>query len=276
MQFSKDGKLLAVASWNGLHLIDVPGLKVLRVLEPEKRFDSVALSPDGKTAATHIQFEEGIRLWHLESGKEIGKIAVTPPPEGILHFSPDGRSLLVQHKSEMYLWEMASGQVRYAAPGTYSQGFSPNGRLIFSIATHLWSVDNKQFFVWDLTGQQTGGVLKPLKHTPQAQADLWADLQSKDDAGKAYRAMWGLAADPEQTVPFLTKKVAAIEPIDPKLTKVEVQPSPPEQILACRIVELLEQIGTPDARRLLETLATPAKPQFTDAARQALARLTGK
>jgi hypothetical protein len=110
----------------------------------------------------------------------------------------------------------------------------------------------------------------------QAQADLWADLQTSVDAGKAYRAMWRLAADPEQTVPFLTKKVAAIEAIDPKVTKVDDHPAPPEKILACRIVELLEQIGTPDARRLLETLATAAKPQFTDAARQALARLTGK
>jgi hypothetical protein len=36
------------------------------------------------------------------------------------------------------------------------------------------------------------------------------------------------------------------------------------------MVELREQIGTPEARRLLKTLATLAKPQFADAARQAL------
>jgi hypothetical protein len=64
--------------------------------------------------------------------------------------------------------------------------------------------------------------------------------------------------------------VAVIDPVK------EVNPPPTEKIRACRIVELLEQIGTAEAQQLLETLATPAKPQFTDPARQALARLKGR
>jgi len=46
----------------------------------------------------------------------------------------------------------------------------------------------------------------------------------------------------------------------------------PEQILALRIIELLEQCGTPAARKLVETLATNDKPQFTEGAREALGR----
>jgi WD40 repeat protein len=46
-----------------------------------------------------------------------------------------------------------------------------------------------------------------------------------------------------------------------------------EQTQAMRIIELLEQIGTADARRLLETLADGERPQFTEAARAALRRL---
>ena len=269
MQFSEDSKLLLAVSWNGLHLIDVPGKKVLRVIEPDKRFAGAALSPDGKTLATLTNFGDGIDLRHLETGKVIGKFAVNPPPVAMNGFSPDGRSLLVHHRDGMHLWEVASGQIRYSAPAIFSQGLSPNGRLLYSLT-------EKQIFVWDLTGEQSGGVLKPVKHSPQTQADLWADLQSKVDAAKAYRAMWRLAADPEQTLPFLTEKVGAIGPIDPKVAKLKVYPFPPEKVLTFRIVELLEQIGTPEARRLLKTLATLAKPQFTDAARQALSRLAGK
>jgi hypothetical protein len=201
----------------------------------------------------------------VESGHELMKFAANPPPEGLLRFSPDGRSLLAQHRGGMFLWEVVSGQLRYSAPASYHLGFSLNGRLLFSLA-------ERQIDVWDLTGEQTGGVLERVKHTAKAQAELWNDLQPNTAANKAYQAMWRLAADPEQTVRFLTEKVRAIEPVEPK----ETYPSPPEKILAHRIVELLEQMGTPEARRLLEMLATPAKPQFTDAARQALSRLSGK
>jgi hypothetical protein len=55
----------------------------------------------------------------------------------------------------------------------------------------------------------------------------------------------------------------------PKGAQVDFHPSPPETILADHGVELWEQIGTPEARRLLKTLAALAKPQFADAARQA-------
>src|SRR5438270_395866 len=48
--------------------------------------------------------------------------------------------------------------------GTYRLGFSPNGRLRFSLATHLWSIDNKQTFVWDLTGEKRS---RPLGENPK-------------------------------------------------------------------------------------------------------------
>ena len=85
--------------------------------------------------------------------------------------------------------------------------------------------------------------------------------------------MWKLAADPEGTVGLLKNKIAAIAPLDHARSKLDALPAPHEKILAGRIVELLEQIGTPAARQLLETLEDSAKPQFTDIARQAMSRL---
>jgi outer membrane protein assembly factor BamB len=60
--------------------------------------------------------------------------------------------------------------------------------------------------------------------------------------------------------------------LEAMLPRLVDYPTSPEQVLAARVVEVLEQCGTPAARRLLEVLAAGDKPQFVEPARAALAR----
>src|SRR5439155_3486616 len=67
--------------------------------------------------------------------------------------------------------------------------------------------------LWDLTGRQSGGRLRPAELTDPDLEALWSDLAG-EDAPKAYRAVWGLAASPKQALPLLRgalKPVAAAD-----------------------------------------------------------------
>ncbi|MBV8614227.1 MAG: hypothetical protein JOY66_10715, partial [Acetobacteraceae bacterium] len=63
--------------------------------------------------------------------------------------------------------------------------------------------------------------------------------------------------------------------IDDLLAKIEQHAPTPEELRACRGIEVLERIGTPPARAVLEALADGAESAvLTREARLALARLT--
>ena len=60
--------------------------------------------------------------------------------------------------------------------------------------------------IWDVTGRLQDGGLRPARLSAREIEELWNDLAA-DDAGRAGRAVWTLAADPKQAVPFLEQKL---------------------------------------------------------------------
>jgi hypothetical protein len=184
--------------------------------------------------------------------------------------------------------------------------------------------------LWDVTSRQHDNGLETVHLSPQELDVLWADLHSQD-AARAYRAVWTLAAGARQSIPFLQahlkpapllgeaerKKIAGLiaslesdnfetrEKADAELEKLteigepifrkalEGQPTPEirdrlerllqrlqeparvrERVRLVRANEVLEKIGSSEARQVLKTLAEGAPDcALTQDARAALDRL---
>jgi hypothetical protein len=109
------------------------------------------------------------------------------------------------------LWEVATGKerARFEEPrGTvYVLAFSPDGRRLATTSP------NGSLLVWDVTGRMKDGRLAPAKLSPPELETAWGDLGG-DDAGKAHRAVWLLAAAPEQALPLLRESLKPATAVD--------------------------------------------------------------
>jgi WD40 repeat protein len=258
LQFTPDGKKLLAGAWEGpVHVIDVDTAKVINTIGAAD-VSMFGLSPDGRTVATwgHTPspkwvWEDSVTLWNL-SGEKIGALPVKPSAYHGPVYTPDGSGVFVSQDSSGFgLWEMSSRKPRAYIRGLWPIVTSSKGRLA------VCKGNDGSVYVWDLTGRMNGGVLdtNPLK--AEELATLWNDL--KDNPGKAYAAMWRLAGVPKQSVPFLEEKVRATPA--------------PDMVVAVRVVEILEQCATTEARRFLHQLTEREFSQFFDAAQAALNRM---
>src|SRR5262249_2937727 len=156
-----DGKLLASVTDDSLWLWD-PIAKVSKyriALENLQRVGPLHFSSDGKLLSL------GRRLWHVETGRELRRVAVPRggPEEVVL--SPDGRKLATANYYESFiqLWEVASGReirrLNWKAalepiPGeknwehATALAFAPDGRTLAASCTdstlRFWNVGSGQ------------------------------------------------------------------------------------------------------------------------------------
>jgi WD40 repeat protein len=335
--FSPNGKLLVstgedkkVRLWNVLtgkqiHQWDCRGLT---------KYFKPAFSPDSKFLAS---FDNNIiRVWEVSSGREITRL----PQEfaTALAFSPSGRFLAssqIQSRlvptgedvNRVYLWDLVSGQVALQIDRKektiWSLAFSANGRILAS------GGGDSTILLWDMTGRLKNGQLLPANLSNHDLKQLWNDLGGQ--ATSAYPAIWTLAADPAQALPFLAKRLQPVanadakqinrwigdlesndfkvrdrafkelsqlgELAEPALNKARPrQPTvefrrridllvgklkgpvtEPERLRTLRAIEVLENIGLPQARKVLERLATgTTAARLTREAQASLQRLKGR
>jgi WD40 repeat protein len=115
------------------------------------RVESVAFSPDGRRAVSAGAYDGTVRVWEVQTGKELRRFHV-PPEEGYVSsavFSPDGRQILTADwRHAVRLWDVETGkQVRCFRGHTncvYCASFSPDGKLALSGSlddtVRLWDV----------------------------------------------------------------------------------------------------------------------------------------
>ncbi len=165
-RFSRDGKTLVSVSedntirfWNVIshkekHIISgYPDFTYGLVTRSDKGKSSLFVSvnsvnffPDGKTLALGT-FENGIRLFDLNTGLEKGILRGYNMSERNLILSPDGRVLAETNQTTIRLWDLASDSIYAILNGNeylFHISFLDNGKT-------LWAGSHNGVRLWDLS-----------------------------------------------------------------------------------------------------------------------------
>jgi RNA polymerase sigma factor (sigma-70 family) len=235
---------------------------------------SAAFAPDGRTLAT-ASADGVIRLWEVASWTVRAEFRGHRDRVSALTFAPDGRLLSGSLDTTVLAWDVrppraaGGGQLVSAwddlALAEAAPAFKAQGRLreasaeaVALLAVRVKPaepVDPKRLAAWiaDLdspkfaTRQQATAALKQLG------TSAMAALRAAQDASGSLE---------------MRRRVGAL------LEELEKTATPSEELRALRAVEVLEWIGTPEARRLLARLAKgDPGARLTQAADRALKRL---
>jgi WD40 repeat protein len=169
--FTPDGKRAISAGVDGIRLWEVETGKELRetgkatgkrppplAVNPreEQKFRGhtrqvyrVVISGDGQRALSGGQ-DKTVRLWDIETGKELGCFSHHADDISSVALSPDGRlAVSTSVDNTMLLWDVDKGNVLHKLPGANCAVFSPDGQ-------HVLSGSRDEFMrLWDVkTGKE--------------------------------------------------------------------------------------------------------------------------
>jgi hypothetical protein len=127
--------------------------------------------------------------------------------------------------------------------------FAPNGKTVASASADSTAL------IWDVSKIKRPSV--PVKALQPGDLERHWKTLADQDAAKAFAAIGELAADPKGAVAFIKGKLkpAPAGELPDKRTSLLLKG---ERLRAYRAIEVLERIGTPEARQLLQTLAAGA------------------
>ncbi len=218
LAFAPDGKRLAVTDSRGVGicLLDPAtgaAQKTLKRPTKQGRLGAV-FGPGGRLASWGVGdgLQREVVLWDLAAGEPRQELQVLgfdqhPSNPCQARFSPDGRTVAVGGPDRATrLWEVASGQevlrLRGHERDVQAVAFSPDGRRLATGGA------DAAVLLWDLPR-----CVEPAGNGEDA-ARLWADLAG-EDATRAYRAGWLLAATPGPAVALARRHVRPVPPLPP-------------------------------------------------------------
>jgi RNA polymerase sigma factor (sigma-70 family) len=283
--FSPDGKCLATGDMDNIvRLWELASRQERRAFKHEGEVTSVAFSPDGRWLLAGCEKndkgESSALLWDVLSGEVAGRFAGHGGWISCVAFAPDGKTCVSgSQDTTALIWDVAE----------LLRGRKPR-RLDFTAAEldGLWNdlngTDAAKAYqaIGSLTASRDKAVrllkdrMRPVVSADAKQlARLLADLDSDqfEVRDKATKALEELGESAEAGLRQALDGQPSVETqrrVQRLLEKIEGT----DCLRTQRALEVLEHLGTPEARQVLEALAKGvAEARLTRAAKGALARL---
>jgi WD40 repeat protein len=282
--FAPDGKALASGSEDATVRFweTATGKELFKIESPgKKKVGCVAFSPGGRVLAWGA--EDGVvHLWEVASGKEILRLKGHAADVNAIAFSPDGKLLASgSNDTTILLWSLAESARQGLLPRATARDLEVSWRALAGTDAPV-----AYRAVWALAGTPRPAVrllqkrLRPaVPVSAERLEELIADLDNARFAVRR-RAACELQKLGELVVPALRKiskrdlSVEVKHRISQLLRKLESSSLSPDQLREDRALAVLEYVGSPEARQVLQALARGApEARRTREARAALKRL---
>jgi RNA polymerase sigma factor (sigma-70 family) len=288
--FSPDGKRLAAAGQDGV-------LRVWRTDGDDKptpigtdngRLLGVAFSPDGRSLVTADHWpravKSALRVWDVATGKERVRYAGHQGTASAVGFAPDGRVLISGGgDGTILLWDVTGraengkfAQAELSPPALESEWANLAGDDMMKVHKSIWALVAAPKQSLPLLRE----VLKPV---PAADADRIAKLIKElddDDFSVREKASAELEKVGEPAAAALRKALEGTPSAELRVRATMLldgfggKGASADVVRRERALEVLEQIGGPEARAVLEELAKGApEAAQTQRAKEALKRL---
>ncbi len=294
LAFSSDGSLLAGGGRDyPIHLWDSATGKELRQFNgPRSYLDhrvaflfqlQVAFSPDDKTLASADR-DGTVRLWEVLTGQERGRFLGHQGEVYALAFSSDGRRLASGgNDTSVLLWDVTGLYTtdplpEPSNPSDFSTLWRDLGASDAALAYHA---------LWRLVAAGNRAVVflkahaRPVQPIPAETITRWIKDLDNDQFAVRQRAAQDLEDAAELAESALRQALKQKPSLEvrrrvERLLNTLAQNQSPERLRGLRAIEVLENIGTPEARRSLKELAGGVPvARLTREAKAALKRLEG-
>ena len=284
LAFTPDGRRLATSYFLGgpIRVYEVATGAVAGTLPGSERVTlSLAVAPNGRVVAGG-GLDGTVRLWDLDTGKELRKLTGHQGPVLAVAFSPDGHRLISGSRDTTALiWDVsgilpAPAAVRLKAEELKELWLTlagPDGDEALRVVRRLASDPER---VLPFLREQLG---KPPAVDPARLARLLADLDADDfdkrEAASAELAGLGKLAEPALRRALEDKPSAEVRVrAESLLKKLDSRQQSAVVVQTLRALEILELIGTSQARAILESTAKGSvSPRVVEEAKASLDRL---
>jgi hypothetical protein len=241
---------------------------------PPAYYARLHFAPDGR--ALIVSHRDGLRLWEVATRRERLFLKAQTPAG----FSRNGRFLYCLAENRVTVWDLTGQKLGKAPVRLGAEELA--ARFADLQGADAWRAYQA---IWELAANAEQAVpllAEKVKTAPDLDRRripvLVADLDHEEFARRerAAEQLLKLGCWSQGALQEVLAKKPALEMrqrVERLLVRLREQPYSTEQVLGLRVVEVLERSAAPEARRLLETLAHSSKPQFNEAAQQALARL---